>query len=492
MVNYFEKGLRGTVVVSIFTILAYLSGYLTRLFLARTITTEEFGLFYSVFTLFMFVCVFTDLGYSTALVKFIPEFLVKKKKELVLKTIFYVFIITFFLSIIAGVLLFLARGLLSSYYFKTPAAMPLLFVFVFILALNAVAALFSSVFQAYQNMFRYGLFYFLIKFIFLLSCIILFYSGLKGSLMPGLAYMVSLVILILLFVYPFYKNIKPVKLSKGFDKAFFLKISKFALPNLLTALAGTIIGYIDTMILTYMVSLDKVGVYNAVLPTVLILSYLGGVLATVFFPMVSELWVRKEHDRLRSGLALISRYALIIVLPLSFSMLFFSKTILRVFFGENFVSGAPALSILSVGVIFLSLAQVNFSVLNGVGKPKEITKITVVAALFNIVFNIILIPVMGIAGSALTTTLSYLIMFVWSYVLIRKCFSFKFEKLIAIAVSSAAFLVSLYVLKNILSMNVYVESVVCLVVSGLVYVAAIFLFRLVSVSDLQSLLKRKL
>ena len=87
MVNYVEKGLRGTVVVSIFTILAYLAGYFTRLFLARTITTEEFGLFYSVFTLFMFVCVFTDMGYSTALVKFIPGFLAKKNKELVLKTI---------------------------------------------------------------------------------------------------------------------------------------------------------------------------------------------------------------------------------------------------------------------------------------------------------------------------------------------------------------------------------------------------------------------
>jgi O-antigen/teichoic acid export membrane protein len=281
-------------------------------------------------------------------------------------------------------------------------------------------------------------------------------------------------------------------MHNGFDKMFFLEISRFALPNLLTALAGTIIGYIDTMILTYMVSLDKVGVYNAVLPTVLILSYLGGVLATVFFPMVSELWARKEHDRLRNGLALISRYALIIVLPLSLSMLFFSKIILRVFFGENFVSGASALSILSVGVIFLSLAQINFSVLNGIGRPKEITKITVVAALFNIVFNIILIPVMGIAGSALTTTMSYLIMLVWSYLLIKKSFPFKFERLLAILISSAAFLISLYILKSILSVNVYVESAICLVVSGLIYVAAIFLFRLVAVKDLRLLLKRRL
>lgn len=501
MVSYFEKGLRGTIIVFIFTVLAYLSGYLTRLFLARAISTEEFGLFYSVFTLFLFIVVFTDMGFSQAAVKYIPEFIAKKKKALVGKTISYFAAVNVILGLVAATLLLLMSSFLSTYYFKTSSVAPLIVFFALIIILNTFSGIFQTVFQAFQDMFSYGLLSFLNKFLFFVICILLFYLGaFKGVFLPGIAYFLTIALLVIIFAVPFYRKIKSFKLEKaesksqGFNKILFSKMSRFAFPNLLTVIAGTFIGYIDTLILTYMVSLSMVGVYNAVLPTVLILSQLGGVIATVFFPMLSELWAKKDHARMQNGISMIYRYCLLLTLPFCFAALFFATPILRILFGVDFVIGATALRILSLGMILLTLAQVNFSVLNGIGKPKEVTKIVVFAAAFNTVLNLVLIPLMGISGAALTTTLSYLIMLAWSYISMRKNIQFKAEKSLSIVISSFIFLGLLYLFKQVFSltragMSLYLEAVISLAVSFLVYAALAFLLKCITFGELKRILR---
>ena len=53
--------------------------------------------------------------------------------------------------------------------------------------------------------------------------------------------------------------------------------------------------------LTYFRSLEEVGIYNVVLPTVMILAFFSHAIYHVFFPMVSELWSKNLKDRLRQG-----------------------------------------------------------------------------------------------------------------------------------------------------------------------------------------------
>ncbi|HJX05681.1 MAG: hypothetical protein A2V69_00300 [Candidatus Portnoybacteria bacterium RBG_13_40_8] len=502
MTNYFEKGFRGTVIVSLFTALAYLAGYFTRIFLARVITPEEYGLFYSVFTLFLFLCVFVDLGYGAALVKFVSEFLAKKNKYLVNKTISYFVAINIILGLFISGLLLALNGSLSQYYFKTSEVIPLIILFAFILILNSLYGIFQTVFQAFQDMFRYGLLYFLNKFLFLALCIILFYFGaLRGVFLPGVAYLLTIFLLVLLFAASFHRKIKTFRLNQAklknrrFDKRLFLRMTHFALPNLLTVLSSTFIGYIGALILVSMVPMAMVGVYNAVLPTVLILSQLGGVIATVFFPMLSELWAKREYLRLKQGVSMIYRYCLLLLMPFSIVALFFANHILKIFFGDSFSNGATALQILVPGMIFLTLAQINFSVLNGIGKPKEITKIVVFAAAFNTVTNIILIPFMGINGAALTTTLSYLIMLVWSYILVQKNIRLRFEKSWSvIVISSFIFLGVLYLFMHIFSlgqpaMSLYVKVAISFIFSFIVYAVLAFLLKCITLDELKNIWK---
>lgn len=495
MSEYIKRGIKGTAIITAFTILGSIFGYFTRLFLARKLTAVEFGLFYSVFTLFMFVSVFTEMGYNSALTKFIPEFLVKGEKRKLITSIKYSFIITLLLSILASAILFSLKEMLSASYFRNTEAIPLIIIFLPVLVFNAIPLVFHSFFQGMQDMFKYGLLYFMGKFAFFAFCIILFFTGIRGVALPAWAFLVSVILPIILFSPAFFSRIKEIgrglNLKKKFDRLLFKKITFFAIPNFLTTIAGTVIGYIDTLVLTFFVPLGEVGVYNAVLPTVLILGYLGTAMNTVFFPLVSELWARKEKDSLKRALSLMYKYLLVIMIPLSLAMIFFAREILQIFFGESFLPGVLPLRILSVGVVFLTLAQINFSALNGIGKPVMVTKITIAAAIANAIGNIIIIPYLGMSGAAIVTTVSYLIMLVCSTVAIRKKIPFRQEKLWRILFASTIFFASLSLSQKALGLGTYFELLSLLAIGSSVYIVCLLGLKLITLDEIRFFLKEK-
>lgn len=488
MTDYIQKSVKRTFYVLIFTFLAALAGYFTRMFLARAISPEEFGLFYSVFTLFMFISIFTDMGYNQSIVKYIPEFIVKKNKKAMSKLIKYVINVNIFLTLmISMVILFLSK-IIATKYLSMPDASSIIILCVLMLLLNNIVSFVQVLFQAFQDMFKYGLFYFFSKILFFICTIFLFYIGFSRDVtLPLWAYIGSCVLVLFAFGYSAYKLVIPRIKNRSFDKKMFVKITHFALPNMISTIAGTVIGYIDTIILTLMAPLSLVGVYNATIATILILGYLGGVIATVLFPLISELNTKKNKKNMNQLISTIYRYSLIIIIPCALVMFFFSEIILRILFGEAFVSGATAMSILSIGVIFLTISQINFSVLNGLGQPKKITIITVVAAIFNTIANLIIIPFLGINGAALTTTISYLIMMTWSYFILRNHIKIKLDKLLQILIASAIFFFSLYYLKKIINTNTYLEVVITLTATIIVYIVSLILLRAIRLSEINSL-----
>ena len=72
-VGYGKRIAKGGLWLFALTIIATALGYGTRLFLARNLSTETFGLFYSVSAFIGLFWAFKDLGYASAIAKYIPE-----------------------------------------------------------------------------------------------------------------------------------------------------------------------------------------------------------------------------------------------------------------------------------------------------------------------------------------------------------------------------------------------------------------------------------
>ena len=154
-INYTKKVVRGAGIIFIFSMVALFLSYLLRMLLARNLNVEEYGLFYAVFSLFSFLVVLRDLGLTRSLSKFIPEFKVKKRHDLIRDTILSVFSFQFITSFIITLALILLSDFLSINYFHNANASVVIKLLAISFWLKPFILLCGGIFQGFQKMFHY-------------------------------------------------------------------------------------------------------------------------------------------------------------------------------------------------------------------------------------------------------------------------------------------------------------------------------------------------
>ena len=122
MVSYIKKALTSTLIIYVFAIIGSFFAYLVRILFARNLSVAEYGLFFAVFGLLSLVFVFKDLGYGLTIIRFTPEFIVKKQMSYVKSSIVLTFIIQLVYSLIAAVIFFMLANYLSVNFFHDELA----------------------------------------------------------------------------------------------------------------------------------------------------------------------------------------------------------------------------------------------------------------------------------------------------------------------------------------------------------------------------------
>lgn len=493
MSNYTKKAIKNSAIVLIVLGLTMLLSFSVRLILAKNLSQSDYGLFYSVIAITGFFTAIRGFGVDKSLVKFIPEFKVKKKMGLIKSSIMTVFTIEFIFAAIITSLLFIFSSYLSVYYFKDPKS-------VFVLQLLALSFLFSAlldpfikIFQGFQRMFLYS-FVDLLRFlvIFITSLVLL---GLgNGILAPAIAYLITPLFLSVIFSIVFIKDVFPSFFSEKtkISKNLLNNLFHFGIPLLLTSAGGIVITYTDTMILTYFTSLKDVGVYNAALPLARLVFYMTSSVVAVLLPLTSELWTKKLYKLLKEGIRLLYRYSAMILIPFVVVLFYFAGDGLSFLFGSEYAAGENVLRLLLIGVMFFSLANLNFSLITGMGKPIFVTKMMFFAAVLNLILNFILIPTMGIMGAAISTTIAYVMLLFFSIYYLKKIIQFKipwwnwFKNLIA---GGLIFLV-IYFSNMIILNNVLLKIILLTLISIITYVLFIYWFNLLDFKEIRLIINR--
>ncbi|HLD34197.1 MAG TPA: flippase [Candidatus Nanoarchaeia archaeon] len=411
--SYFKRAVRGTAWVMLFHVAASFVSYINRIVLARNMTPSEYGVFYAVFTFVTFFLFFRELGLLQALSKHIPEFKIKEDYGAVKSAIFSTFAMQFVGSLLLSIFFFYSADYLAQHYFQAAEAVFYLkFLVIYVLA-SVVFRTMKAILQGFQSMFWFAFSEFLKNIVTLALTLLFFYLGF-GVLTPLYAFVLVFPVLIVLYIAPTLRSFNFLNYKMTQFKSVSYRLFVFSTPVFLSSIANRVIGYIDTLILTYYRTSAEVGVYNVVLPTALILLFIGQGISSIMLPLASELWAKNDKKRLADGMRLIYRFVFLLAIPVISALFIYARLFIEKFFGAEYVSGAPALQILLVGVLFYTVAVIHENLISGIGKPQIITKIIIAAAIVNFVLNMILIPVWGIYGAAIATTISYIMMFVYT------------------------------------------------------------------------------
>lgn len=191
------------------------------------------------------------------------------------------------------------------------------------------------------------------------------------------------------------------------------------LPMMVIAGANITMKRADLIMVGALLGPDKAGVYGAVLRISELAHFGLQSIDSIAAPLIAELYHSGRHGELQYLTTWAARGAFTVAIAITGGLFLLGPFVLGLF-GAEFVSGYISLLILLVGQLLNSFAGVVGFVMMMTGHQYKSMRILIFAAAANILLNAILIPVFGLVGGAVATSLTLLFWNVWMVLYVRE------------------------------------------------------------------------
>ena len=468
-----DKLLKRLFIVYFFTFMAAPVSYLIRILFARNLSIEEYGVFYAVIAFFGLIGIFNDFGIKQALVHYLPKFLRNKQYGKIKSSIFIVLGIGIITAVIIAIITYIIKSCLAESFFKTNLTLLILPIFAFIFILQNIFDVLLNIFKGYRKeIFYSSMNPIRLLIVLIISFMIYLFTKENLLILFSITWVLSFLLTIILYLLPLFKTSSNLKKQKSkYDKDIISKLFKYGFFIMLSSAASVLLGRIDVLMLTYFKGVSEVAFYEIALPIASIILIMISPVTSFLFPNISYFYHSKKFDRIKSIIKAIYNTGLFLFLPIGLTFFLFPQEIIIILFGVKYVSAKITLQILSIGFIFKGFSLLNFSIVDGMGKVKIKSLIIYIGAGLNIILNAILIPLAGIEGAAMATSISFFLMFLSSLIFLTKNIKFKpsIKNWIKTIINSILFIIIVYILKTIIEANIYIEATLVLLISGLIY-----------------------
>jgi O-antigen/teichoic acid export membrane protein len=388
--------------------LAKILSYFYRIVIAR-IGTYEYGLLSLMLAVFGIFTAFALLGLNYGVVRYVAFYQGKKDDARTKGTILSSLKIALPWSIVLAFGLYISSDLIAVGIFNEPNLSLLLKIISFALPLEVTKSLLLKVakgfkkieYMVYVKDITEGVAKIILTLIFL-------YIGLAvyGA---ALAYTCALFICALLALYFLEWRIFPIFRSKTKSINETKKLFKYSWPMLFSDFLFLIVLWTDTFMLGYFKTIADVGIYNAASPTAQLMFVVPSAIASMFFPVLSGLYAKKEMSDFKVTYKVINKWIYAINIMVAILFVVFARQILNILFGSEYAIGAIAFIILTVGYFLSSLSWTAKTVLIVMKETKFILFLSLLGAGLNIILNFFLIPDYSLAGAAIASAISFIV-----------------------------------------------------------------------------------
>ena len=380
---------KGALYIAISSMVFILSGYIINVWLGRLLGPVYYGDYGVIISLMTVINLIQTAGLPQAVSKYIAQD--EEKSEAILRSGLYLQIVS--TALITVVYFFLASPI--AMILKDLTLVPYIRVSALIFPVYGIYSLYVGYFNGKHMFGKQALLntvYSLSKLLAIIYLVNIFhlFGALIGFILAPL-----------------------IALSAGFhipgkDRQHYpyKKLIYFSLPLIGFAFFSTLFQSLDLLFLKSLVSSGTAPGFYTAAGNISRISLFGmSAFSAVLFPSISRSVGQNNHERTRSLISRALRFVLIILVPVSLLISALSRPIIELLYGKTYFPAASALSILAIGMGFITLFMIMGSILNGAGKPKISLLISIFAIFVVSLFCLILVPRMAIAGAALATSL---------------------------------------------------------------------------------------
>ncbi|MBI2551219.1 flippase [Candidatus Uhrbacteria bacterium] len=193
---------------------------------------------------------------------------------------------------------------------------------------------------------------------------------------------------------------------------------RVALPFALAAIFVKVYSYIDSIFLSKFIGTEAVAVYGVAYKLTYAFQFIPLAFVAALYPRLSHL-IANEKERVKEVMQGAFRYLTLLGAPIVFGIAALAPDIVRLA-GHGYMSSAPVLRILVFVLLPIFLDFPIGSLLNASDRQGTKTSIFGVVMGINVISNFILIPLFGVTGAAMAAILSFYSLFFLGLIFLRK------------------------------------------------------------------------
>lgn len=256
----------------------------------------------------------------------------------------------------------------------------------------------------------------------------------------------------------------------------------FSVPQMPVIVLLWIISLGDRYFITHFLGLSQNGIYSpsSILAGLTALFYAP--ISFVLFPLISKLWRQERSKDLKSYFENSIKFFLTLAIPGAVGITILSQPLLKILTTSEFLAGEQIVLLLTIGAIFLGIYHINSNLIMLEKQAKFLPVMTAIAAITNVIMNILLVPRIGILGAAVSNCASYLVLAAIATIWARKTIRYSYDwKYVGKVVASTVAMVSCLLFLRVDSVW---EIILAIVIGAVVLGAGLFILRALSKNDL--------
>jgi O-antigen/teichoic acid export membrane protein len=350
---------------------------------------------------------------SSTLARFVPVYREQKQYN----TMFGSIVLAFGFVVGLGTLIAAAvyTGLTSVGFKPTddPQALRLLTLLLFLIPIQALDDLFTSLFAAFgssrtillrQSILAPGLRLLLILVLIKVGASVVFLTnGYLGISLLGVLLYVWMFAQ-MLYTQGWLKECHPREFSYPVRD-----ILGFASPMMFSTLIWMLMESSGAVLLGYFKDSEAVASFRVVQPITQLNMFVTTAFTTLYTPMAAKLYARNDHDELSELYWRTAIWMTVLSFPVFVVTFSFARPITIGLYGIQYADAVPVTILLSLGYFVQTILGFNGITLKIFNQLRYVVGINIVAVVFNIALNLLLIPRWGALGAAIATAATMIV-----------------------------------------------------------------------------------
>jgi O-antigen/teichoic acid export membrane protein len=425
--------LKNTYVSYISQVVSIITGFLLTILFVRYLEKAEYGTYNFVNSALVFTAICISFGLESVVARYVAEFTTSKQYTKVKQILIYSVLIRLLSVVIVGLMIFIYSTNIFKFFNMDVLITEQTIVFIGIFALANMRPLVGTAFmQATLEIYKDKINLIVYQLLKITLFSVVLFAG-YGLLELFFSWIVAEALSFILYMLNFLRYLKKIKVvnSGGRCSARDTKrIARFASFNFLAVSAFVFADFaVDNLIIAHYLTIEAVAVYSLGVAIIMLVSkfnplmLLRGMISTI---VVKHYVINKNTDYVANSFTLMIKICLIIIIPLYLLLAIYAEKIVLLIYKPEYIDTVQVVYVLAGLYLFKELTHAFNPLINAMEKS-EIFFIAAIFSIYNLVMDIILVPIYGLLGAAIATGSAALLLFFYYLFMFKRYVGLKLK-----------------------------------------------------------------